>query len=313
VTATRQARRSAPASGRTISCPVVLSLLAVTGVAREPALAEAPVRAFMVLEGLPVRPFDDLQRRFIYFPDTSRASPAARWFPGGRDVRLSTDDGLTLDAWLVPPTGPDRGMAVLYAPGNGGNREGRAGLVAELAARGFTVLSIDYRGYAGNPGSPSEEGVAADARAAVDLLRTEGFSPERTLYLGESLGSGVVARLATTHAPAGIVLRSPFTSLVDVAKVHFGPAVGALMPDKFPVLDLLAATDTPVTVIRGEADDIVPARLSARVAEGVGRLYEQVALPGVGHNDEVMFGPLVAEAVARLADAVEASRRPRPT
>lgn len=267
----------------------------------------------MMLEDVAVRPFDDLRRRLIYFPDTTRVSPAWRWFSGGRDVVLTTDDGLSLEAWLVPPTTSDRGVAVLYAPGNGGNREGRAGLVAELAARGFTVLSIDYRGYAGNPGSPSEQGLAADARAAAALLRAEGFSPERTLYLGESLGSGVVARLASTHKPAGVVLRSPFTSLVEVAKGHFGPAVGPLLPDRFPVVDFLSASDIPVTVIRGEADDIVPSRLSARVAQAVGSLHEEVVLPGVGHNDAVMFGPVVAEAVARLADAVEASRRARPT
>lgn len=244
-----------------------------------------------------------MQRRFIYFPDTTPVSSAQRWFRGGRDVELHTEDGLSLGAWLVPPLRADRGVAVLYAPGNGGNREGRAGLVAEMAARGFTVLSIDYRGYGGNPGDPSEDGLAADARAAASLLRAEGFNQRRTMYLGESLGSAVVARLASTHKPAGVVLRSPFTSLVDVAMGFLGP-LAMLTPDRFPVLDLLKGSDIPVTVIRGDADEVVPTELSAKVAAGVGNLHEELVLPGVGHNDEVMFGPVVAEAVVRLAEAV---------
>jgi fermentation-respiration switch protein FrsA (DUF1100 family) len=244
-----------------------------------------------------------MPRRFIYFPDTTPVGPAQRYFPNGRDVVLRTDDGLHLAAWLVPPLRGDRHTAVLYAPGNGGNREGRAGLVAELALRGLTVLSVDYRGYGGNPGEPTEDGLAADARAAATVLREQGFSLSRTLFLGESLGSGVVARLATTHRPAGIVLRSPFTSLVDVAMGLFGP-LAVLTPDRFPVLDLLEGSDIPLTVIRGGADEVVPTRLSAKVAAQAGALHEELVLPGVGHNDEVMFGPVVAEAVLRLASAV---------
>lgn len=244
-----------------------------------------------------------MQRQFIYFPDTTPVSPARRWFPGGRDVELRTEDGLALGAWLIPPLRADRAMAVLYAPGNGGNREGRAGLVACLAERGFTVLSMDYRGYGGNPGEPSEKGLATDARAAATLLRAEGFEGHHTIYLGESLGSAVVARLTTTYKPAGVVLRSPFTSLVDVAMGFLGP-LAMLTPERFPVLDLLKGSDIPVTVIRGDADEVVPTALSAKVAAGVGNLHEELVIPGAGHNDEVMFGPVVAEAVARLAGAV---------
>jgi len=250
-----------------------------------------------------VRLVTGMQRRFIYFPDTTPVGSARRWFPGGRDVQLHTEDGLTLGAWLTPPLRADRGIAVLYAPGNGGNREGRAGLVAQLAARGFTVLAIDYRGYGGNAGEPSETALAADARAAVTLLSAEGFDHRHTIYLGESLGSGVVARLTTTDKPAGVVLRSPFTSLVDIARDMMGP-LALLTPDRFPVLDLLKDSDIPVTVIRGDADEVVPTASSARVAAGVGNLYEELVVPGARHNDEVMFGPVVAEAVLRLAEGL---------
>lgn len=240
----------------------------------------------------------------IYFPDPAPAPPATLWFPGGRDVTFTTEDGLTLTAWLIPASGADRRTAVLLAPGNGGNRAGRVPMFAALAERGFTVFALDYRGYGGNPGRPSEEGLAADARAAAAYLCDAGFPPDRTIYVGESLGTGVVVRLATTHPPAGIALRSPYTSLAALAAIHvaFLPLDGVLV-DRFALLDDLAGLDVPTTVIYGTADDIVPAKLSVQVAGAAPRLQEELRLPGVGHNDAIMFGPVVADAVVRLADA----------
>src|SRR5262245_35092607 len=103
------------------------------------------------------------QRRLIYFPDAAPVPAAEAVIPGGRDVVLRTSDGLRLGAWLFGPTTPrDDGVAVLVAPGNGGNRLLRVPLARALAGHGLTVLLLDYRGYGGNPGSPSEEGLARD-------------------------------------------------------------------------------------------------------------------------------------------------------
>ncbi len=96
----------------------------------------------------------------IYLPDRARPPSAATVLPGARDVVLRTDDGLELGAWYVPARGPDRGVAVLVVPGNAGNRAARASLAARLSAEGLAVLLVDYRGYGGNPGSPSEDGLA---------------------------------------------------------------------------------------------------------------------------------------------------------
>jgi uncharacterized protein len=247
------------------------------------------------------------QRHLVFFPDRSDPGPLAEAAPGtsGEDVRLRTDDGLELGAWRIEPTGNDRSTAVLYLPGNGGNREGRLGVGAALAAEGFTVLLLDYRGYGGNPGAPSEDGLAADARAGAAYLRSAGFPPERTLYVGESIGTAVTARLTASDPPAGVVLRSPFTSLADVGATHYPRAlVGLVLRDRFAAAEHLAGSDVPVVVLSGDADDIVPASLSADLAETVGNLHREVVLPGVGHNDAVWFGPLLAEETASLADDV---------
>jgi len=244
-----------------------------------------------------------LQRQLIYFPDSTPVPPAGDVIAGARDVTLHTSDGLELGAWFVPadPT-KDTRMAVLFAPGNGGNRAGRSGLAEELSDRGLAVLLMDYRGYGGNPGSPSESGLAADADAAVAALQELGYPPHRTIYFGESLGSGVVAALQARHRPAGIVLRSPFTDLADVGAHHYPwLPVRALIRDRFPVADLLSASDVPVTVIYGLRDSVVPPELSARVADQAPSLAERVVLAQADHNQPVMFGSRVADAVERLS------------
>lgn len=244
------------------------------------------------------------QRSLIYFPDTSPVPRAADVIPGARDLTLITSDGLELGAWLISADDvADREIAVLYAPGNGGNRAGRADIARQLAARGFTVLLLDYRGYGGNPGSPSEDGLARDAEAAVDALEAEGFHAERTLYVGESLGTGVVARLQTGRPPAGVLLRSPFTDFAAVGAHHYPLVpVRTLLRDRFPVVEHLRDSDVPVSVVYGTADSVVPSRLSVEVARTAGNLVDEVELPGVDHNDPEMFGPPVVDAVVRLAD-----------
>lgn len=248
-----------------------------------------------------------VQRKLIYFPDSSPVPPAAQAIPGARDVTLSTSDGLELTAWLVPATAPSpaaRPMAVLYAPGNGGNRAGRIDIATAIAARGFTVLMLDYRGYGGNPGSPSEHGLTADAEAAYDALRSEGFADDQLIFVGESLGCAVVARLQAAHPPAGMLLRSPFTELADVASAHYPfLPVRLLLRDKYPVKEYVAASDVPTVVAYGAADDIVPTSLSAEVADSAGNLVERLAVSGAGHNDALWFGATLADAVLRLAQA----------
>jgi uncharacterized protein len=250
-----------------------------------------------------------LQRQLTYFPDASPVPPAAEAIAGARDVTLHTDDGLELGAWFIPaerarPTGR-RPMAVLVAPGNGGNRAGRAGLADELRRRGLDVLLMDYRGYGGNPGSPSEQGLASDAMAAAGALEDLGYPADRTIYFGESLGTGVVASLQARRPPAGVVLRSPFTELADVGARHYPwLPVRRLLRDRFPVADLIAGSDVPVTVIYGDRDQVVPSDLSARVADVAPALVERMVLAGADHNDAVMSGPRVARAVSRLAAEV---------
>jgi fermentation-respiration switch protein FrsA (DUF1100 family) len=256
----------------------------------------------MLIGGTVVGMLWALQRQLIYFPDAGRVPPAVDVTEGARDVTLRTADGLELTAWFIPASGTaDAAMAVLVAPGNGGNRAGRADFAEQLSRRGLAVLLMDYRGYGGNPGTPSENGLAADADAAVAALEELGYPPEQTIYFGESLGTGVVAALQARRPPAGVVLRSPFTALADVGSHHYPwLPVRALLRDRFPVVEHLASSDVPLAVIYGDRDSVVPTALSARVADEAPSLVERVVLHA-DHNDPIMFGSRVAAVVERLA------------
>jgi uncharacterized protein len=201
-----------------------------------------------------------LQRRLIYFPSPARVPPAEAVVAGAREVTLRTVDGLALGAWLVEAGEPDRGLAVLVANGNAGDRSLRAPLARALASAGLAVLLFDYRGYAGNPGRPSEPGLARDVRAARRfLIEQAGVAPARLLYYGESLGAAVVTELATEHPPAGLVLRSPFVDLASVGRIHYPfLPVRTLLRDRYPLADQLARVPVPTAVVYGSRDSIVP-------------------------------------------------------
>ena len=226
----------------------------------------------VLVAGLLVAAGWGLQRRLIYFPAPSSVPPVSGVLPGAREVRLHTADGLELGAWLVPAGGPSRDVTVLVASGNAGNRSLRAPLAAALSRAGMAVLLFDYRGYGGNPGRPSEAGLALDVRAAHRYLTQDRQVPQgRLLYVGESLGAAVVTELATEHPPAGLLLRSPFVDLGAVGRAHYPYLpVGALLRDRYPVAEQLARIAVPTTVVYGTEDGIVPPEQSRAVAAAAG-------------------------------------------
>jgi fermentation-respiration switch protein FrsA (DUF1100 family) len=248
------------------------------------------------------------QRKLVYFPAAGPVPSASTVLTGGQDVELETADGLRLGAWFVPARGSDGGFTVLVANGNGGNRSHRAALADALSARGFSVLLFDYRGYGGNPGSPAEDGLALDVRAAREhLVSARGVPDERLLYFGESLGAAVVVELAAEHPPARLLLRSPFGDLASVGREHYPLLpVGLLLRDRYPLADQLRELQVPVTVVYGSADSIVPPEQSRAVATAAPRLLDVVEVAGADHNDRALLdGDELVDAVVRLSRAAE--------
>ncbi len=262
----------------------------------------------VVLAALAVSALWALQRQLVYLPDDAPVPPTATVLSGASDVVLQTDDGLQLGAWYLPAPAAEA-PAALVASGNGGSQQLRAPLARGLAEQGLAVLLFDYRGYGGNLGSPSEQGLARDVRAARRfLLEVAGVPNDRLLYFGESLGAAAVTELAIEHPPAGLVLRSPFKDLASIGEIHYPLLpVRALLRDRYPVVQHIAEVAAPTTVIYGTADSIVPPEQSQAVADAAARLHQLILIRGADHNDLVLVaGDDVIQAVVDLADATGA-------
>jgi fermentation-respiration switch protein FrsA (DUF1100 family) len=260
----------------------------------------------LVLLGVFIGVIWAFQRRLIYLPTTGPVAEAGTVIASARDVELETSDGLVLGAWLVRPPGPPNDFTVLVANGNAGDRSLRAPLAQALAEEGFVVLLFDYRGYGDNPGSPSEDGLALDVRAAYRfLIEVEHVEPRRIIFFGESLGSAVVTELATEHPPGGLLLRSPFTDLAAVGRVHYPfLPVSLLLRDRFPVVDHISRVEVPTTVVYGTHDSIVPSEQSRSVAEAAAGPTKVVPV-GADHNDPALLdGPELIAAVVALAERI---------
>jgi fermentation-respiration switch protein FrsA (DUF1100 family) len=244
-----------------------------------------------------------LQRSMIYFPFGTPPDPASVGLRDTEAVTIATADGETLRAWFVKARGEAPATVIVFN-GNAGNRGYRADLALALGERGFSVLLFDYRGYGGSTGRPSEQGLAADARAVRAYLASRGdVDLRRVVYFGESLGAGVAVGLAVEAPPAALVLRSPFTSLGDVGQVHYPLLpVTRLLRDNYPSLDRIARLACPIAVIAGDRDGIIPVAQSRAIYDAARGPKTWTVVAGADHNDaSLAHGPQVIDAVEHIA------------
>jgi pimeloyl-ACP methyl ester carboxylesterase len=243
-----------------------------------------------------------LLNAMLFFPSRTIAGSPADAGLAYRDLRFETDDGERLHGWWVSRRAPRLGH-VLLCHGNAGNVGDRVLHAALLAAAGFDVLAFDYRGYGHSSGKPSEQGTYRDARAALAcLLRQPDVDPSRVLYVGESLGGAVAIELALAHPPAGLVLLSAFTSVREMARVHYRLIPAALVPDAYPSLRLIGGLRAPLLVLHGEDDAIVPVEHGRALLHAAPDPKRLRIVPGAGHNDIVsLAGELLAEEIASWA------------
>ncbi len=248
-----------------------------------------------------------VQRRLIYFPLQQDVPQVATALPGATEVNFETDDGLRLGGWFQPAVGGESGAAMLVFNGNAGDRSFRAPLAAALSQAAFSVLLFDYRGYGRNPGTPTEAGLLMDARAARAYLAGRGdVDPDRIVYFGESLGAAVAVALAAKRPPAAVILRSPFTSLADMGRLHypFLPVSGFLLRDRFDSIEQIPRVRCPVLIIAGDKDQVVPPAHSRRLYEAAHDPKQFELVPGADHNDpELLTGSRLIDRVALFAGA----------
>ncbi|HEY0183154.1 MAG TPA: alpha/beta hydrolase [Rhodopila sp.] len=231
-----------------------------------------------------------LQRRLLYIPETSRPDLTATGIMVARELTVRTESGLDLLAWHAAPDGGSQPV-VLYLHGNGGHIGYRASRLAELSSYGWGVLLLEYRGFGGNPGTPTETGLYEDARAAYSTLRQLGIAARRIVLWGESLGSGVAVHLASEVEVGAVLLESPYTSITAVAQKRFPfVPVAWLLRDRFDLISRIGAVHAPVLMMTGGRDSVVPPAMGQAVFAAANQPKVFWLAPEAGHNDLARAG-----------------------
>jgi uncharacterized protein len=233
-----------------------------------------------------------VQRALMYFPETARTPPAAAGLPSAEEILLDTADGEKLVAWHLPPR--DDRPVVLYLHGNGGALRHRAGRFLALTADGTGLVAIDYRGFGGSSGGPSETGLLIDAATAYGFAAAR-YPAARIAVWGESLGTGVAVGLAAERPIGRLVLEAPFTSAVDLAarRYPFVP-VRWLMKDQFRSDLRIASIAAPLLVLHGARDTVVPIEYGERLFGLAREPKRLVRFPDGEHEGLDQLGALAA-------------------
>ena len=225
------------------------------------------------------------QRDLMYFPDGApRPSPSSyAMLDGVQEVSFTTADGLTLAAWYTPAP-PLRPTVVMFH-GNHGSLRGERYRLKHFKDAQMGVLLLAYRGYSGNAGVPNEQGLYADARAALDWLEQSVPSTSIVLY-GISLGTGVATKMAAEREVGALILESPYTSTVDVAAFRFPVVpVSWLMEDRFESLARIRMITEPLLVMHGDSDTVIPQRFGRQLFDAANEPKQGFWPHGLGHGD----------------------------
>ncbi|MGE7469515.1 alpha/beta hydrolase [Bosea sp. NPDC003192] len=233
------------------------------------------------------------QRDLLYPRNPARAEVASANLPGVEEATLTAADGEKLIAWVVPPR--EGKPVLLFFHGNAGNfaGSGRQSLFRQLTEDGTGLFAVNYRGYGGSTGSPSEGGLAQDARAAYAAASAR-FGPDRLVGYGESLGTGVVAKLAAEVPLRAVILQAPYMSTVSVAQLRYPYVpVGGLMKDQFRSDLVIGKVKAPLLVMHGQRDSVIPFSQGEALFALANPPKRFISFPDGNHNDLRLHGSVV--------------------
>ena len=206
------------------------------------------------------------QRNLMYHPDENNYS-GDKLEVDIKKVKINTSDGLDLLGWFHKKD-LKRFKTIIYFHGNAGKLENRIHKLNHFKDMDVNFLIIAWRGFSGNDGKPSEENLYIDGNSSIKWLKNLGLSEKDIIIYGESLGTGVATEIAKNNNFAGLVLETPFTSMIEAAK-NFYPyiPVRILLRDKYENDKKIKNINIPVFVMHGEADQIVPFWMGKKIYE----------------------------------------------
>ena len=258
------------------------------------SLTRSVAVVLLALLGLVARQTKLLDRYFVFFPEREIVRTPGDVDVKYEDVFFPTSDGVRLNGWFVPS---ESETTLVWFHGNAGNISHRLENLLMLKHRlGLNIFIFDYRGYGRSEGSPSEKGMYLDAEAALEFLssRPAPDGGRKLVFFGRSLGAAVAVEMATRHETDALVLESPFTSVRAMARraYPFLPAGLLVLPlrSRFDSLAKIADVRTPVMVLHGDMDDIVPFEEGRKLYDAANQPKRFYTIEGAAHNDTYVIG-----------------------
>lgn len=234
---------------------------------------------------------------FLYQPIrlTEADADPRRWGVHNAEVlHIPTEDGVHLYGWWLSQTPghtPACGTAIMFY-GNKGNLASQRVDADSLVRHGLDVLLFDYRGYGASPGTPSETGLYADAKAAYQYARIRTTAPDRIFLIGHSLGASVATHVAAHQQAAGLILVAPFTSLLGAGRARISGIADFILARselRFNSIELIGRVRMPVLMLLGTKDRLIPGSDARVLYAAAPQPKTWVEVPNAGHNDVFNF------------------------
>jgi fermentation-respiration switch protein FrsA (DUF1100 family) len=249
------------------------------------------------------------QREYQYTLGGTRSTPETAAAAGFTEVKIATADGERLDGWWRPPPAAERGV-VLFLHGTPGTVPDQVWRLDQLKQSGLGILAIDWRGYGGSTGDPTELGLRADARAGFDFIRAAAPQSKIAVF-GESLGTGPAVALARDRPVAGVLLNAPYASVRRLFELRGLPIPYRwLMKDPFDSEALVGGVTAPLLILHGTDDPAIPVAEAHRLYDAAHEPKMIFIADGAGHLDAWEGGGerLALEALARWTTPAELAR-----
>ena len=204
------------------------------------------------------------QRNLLYHPTENNYS-GDKLLVSIEKIKIKTKDNIELISWHHKKSLKNY-KTILFLHGNAGSLENRIHKINHFKEMKINFLLVSWRGFNGNRGKPTEQGLYEDGRSAVKWLKSQGVHEENIILYGESLGTGIVTEIAQNKNFAGIILESPFTSMIDAGKDKYPYLpVRFLLKDKYESNKKIKNIKSPVLIMHGKVDKIVPFHMGKKM------------------------------------------------
>ncbi len=206
------------------------------------------------------------QRKLLYLPSENNYLDDPINFTYN-EFLIEVDKDVKIKSWLIEKD-LKKYKTILFLHGNAGNLFNRSYKLNRLNELNLNVLIISWRSFSGNSGKPNETNLYGDTKKAVKWLNERGVETKNIILYGESLGTGVAVEIGQTNKFNSIILESPYTSMIKAAKIYYPYLpVKFLLKDKYDSEKKIKNIKTPILIMHGKKDNIVPFHMGKKLFE----------------------------------------------